>query len=208
MGKILIIKGADFSGVAVGQVVTPSGEIDEIAWESYSYKQIFETNNMLGISAGFESGNLDPLGKNPAYKDTPVPTIVSDVKDSGNYSAKVFGTTSCQASQIPQKQIPIGTSIFLAVRVYCTRYSAGNLGVFMENRGALINTTNSGFETKVAEDTSTKLATLIVGSWSSANLDGYIDTPVVINKSIFNTPPSLEEFKVMYNKYVEIKKKQ
>ena len=45
-----------------------------------------------------------------------------------------------------------------------------------------------------------------IGSFSSANLTGYIDTPVIVFDSIFDNVPSESLFTTLYNKYVDLKR--
>lgn len=198
MGKKLIIKGADFSAVAVDSLLT----LDSIAWEGKTYREIFETNNYLGITPGFENGSYSPLVQNAGS-----PSVTDEVADSGQYSLKVSGTTSQQLKKSPGNE-PSGI-YFLANRVSCTRYVAGRIGVIFGGSElvATVSGVTDGFVTAVKLVNYTSLgAQIFVGSANSANLDGYIDTPVVVLGSYFSTLPTEEQFAQLYNQYVAIKK--
>ena len=195
MGKKLIIKGADFSAVAVDSLFT----LDSIAWDGKTYRDIFETNNLLGISPGFENGSYAPLTVNAGN-----PEVVNTIADSGQYSLKVFGATS---QQLKDSRDTLLTTYLLAARVSCTRYTAGKIGVLIGSDGAVATDETNGFVTFVnaIENSSTNKA-LFVGSASSADLDGYIDTPVVVISTYFTNVPTIEQFTQLYNQYVAIKK--
>lgn len=206
MGKLLVIKGANFAASAIGsESIEPTITLDTVAYAGLTYRYIFETKNAVSIYPGFEDGTAGSLTANSS--GSPTPKITSEISDSGTYCAKVFGSTSTQYAVPPILGIPSGSRYFIACRAYCTRYSTGNLGIVLSTYGAALTTTNSGFETVVADVTTTSNSTLFVGSWSSANLDGYIDTPVAINTNIFaNDIPSISTFENLYNNYVSIKK--
>ena len=196
MGKKLIIKGADFSAVAVDSLLT----LDSIAWDGKTYRDIFETNNLLGITPGFENGSYAPLIINAGN-----PEVVNTVADSGQYSLKVFGATSQQLKK-PNYYTSL-TTYFLAARVSCTRYTAGKIGVLIGSDGAIATDETNGFVTIVnAIENSDVNKGVFVGSAFSANLDGYIDTPVVVISTYFTNIPGIEQFTQLYSQYVAIKK--
>ena len=197
MGKKLIIKGADFSAVAVDSPLS----LDSIAWDGKTYREIFETNNFLQISPGFENGSYSPF-----TDGTGTPTITSEVADSGDYSLKVFGTTSQQIKSPLSMSTPSNVPMFLAVRVRCDRYEVGKVGLVLGGLGAVVNETTQGFVTATATRTKIDNSGWFIGSFSSANLDGYIDTPIVVLSTYFTNQPTLEQFTQLYEQYVFIKK--
>lgn len=197
MGKKLIIKGADFSAVAVDSLLT----LDSIAWDGKTYREIFQTNNFLGISPGFENGSYAPFTISSGN-----PTVTSEVADSGSYSLKVFGTTSQQLKSPTSMSTPNNVLMFLAVRVRCDRYEAGKVGLVFGTFGATVEETTQGFVTATATRTKIDNSSWYIGSLSSANLDGYIDTPVVVLSTYFTNPPTLEQFTQLYEQYVAITK--
>lgn len=197
MGKKLIIKGADFSAVAVDSLLT----LDSIAWDGKTYREIFETNNFLQISPGFENGSYSPF-----IVGAGTPTITSEVADNGDYSLKVFGTTSQQIKSPLSMSTPNNVPMFLAVRIRCDRYEAGNVGLVLGGLGAIVKETTQGFVTATATRTKIDDSSWYIGSFSSANLDGYVDTPVVVLSTYFTNPPTLEQFTQLYEQYVSIKK--
>lgn len=197
MGKKLIIKGADFSSVAVDSLIT----LDSIAWDGKTYREIFETNNFIQISPGFDNGSYSPFDVNAGE-----PTITSEVADSGDYSLKVLGTTSQQIKSPTSMVTPNDILIFLAVRVRCDRYEAGKCGLILGTIGASVEETTQGFITVTATRIKNDTSSWYIGSISSANLDCYIDTPVVVLSTYFTNVPTIEQFTQLYNQYVAIKK--
>lgn len=196
MGKKLIIKGADFSAVAVDTLLT----LDSIAWEGKTYREIFETNNEYGITPGFESGDYSPL-----VVGSGTPIVTSEVADSGVYSLKIFGNSSQQIKTT--QSAATNVKYLLAARVRCDRYVRGSIGAVLYAGGAYLERITNGFET-VCNDYTTSYATplLFVGSLNSANLDGYVDTPVAVISTYFTNVPTVEQFTQLYEQYVAIKK--
>lgn len=192
MGKRLIIRNADFSANAI----LPS--LDDLAYDGKTFRQIFEVNNALNISAGFESGNYSTM-----IIGAGTPEITDAVHDSGRYSLKAFGTTSQQI------KTPGGfTSQFLlASRIKCDRYVSGYAGITYGNERIGVTSVTDGFVTLAFLSTSQNGSGFFVGSWSSANLDCYIDTPVAVDISVFTTVPSGSEWTALYNQYISIKKR-
>lgn len=197
MGKKLIIKGADFSAVAIDGAIVNS--LDTIAYENKSYREIFETRNMLGITPGFEDGSYSPLGLGAG-----TPTVTDSVADTGQYSLKAFGKTS---QQVRTSNVYSTGSYFCAARIRCDRYTSGKLGIIINTTGAIVTeTTEQNFTTQVNYVTVSANTNFYVGSALSANLDGYVDTPVIVDAGIFTNLPSVEEFTQLYETYVSMKK--
>lgn len=195
MGKKLIIKGADFSAVAVDLY-----DINSIAYENLTFGEMFETNNLLGISPGFESGSFSPLTIGIGE-----PVLTDEVYDYGGYSLKSFS----ESSTYIVNNIRYSTTILLACRVRCDRYVSGLGGIVFRTTGATISeTTGQKFVTTTAKITeeAEEGQLLYVGSCVAANMDVYVDLPVAIDINIFETIPDIETFTKLYNKYVNIKK--
>ena len=171
--------------------------IDDIAWENLSYRDIFETNNVLGITAGFESGSYSPL-----IVGAGSPTITTEDKDTGTYSLKAFGTSSCQ---LKNGRNIFGT-YFIACRIKCSRYVKGYAGVALGGgtNGAYVTAVTNEFVTAsgTASRAESSSAELYVGTWSSASIDCYIDTPVAVNTNIFAASPTAAELEAMYETYL------
>ena len=169
--------------------------LDSIAYEGLTYRQIFETNNALGISPGFENGSYSPLTVNAGS-----PVITTEEADTGTYSLKASGTSSAQV-----KTGYKSGAAFIACRVKVTSYVQGTCGCQFDNNAG-VNSITDGWVTEYADRTATSQLVCYVGSFNSANLTGYVDTPVVILKSSFSTVPTFDEFKALYDRYVSIKK--
>lgn len=176
-------------------------DLDSIAYESLTYRQIFETSNILLISPGFEDGTYSPL---EAISGVQSPTVIDTNADSGDYCLDCSGSGSHQV----KKGSAINGTFYFGARVKCTAYTAGKLGFSCGATAVAINsvTTDNDYVTLSKKETFGTASTLILGSFSSANLTGYIDTPVVISDEIFTTPPTEQEFETLYNSYVDILK--
>ena len=172
--------------------------LDSIAYENLTYREIFEQNNFLGISPGFEDGSISPLVVSAGN-----PTLQSVEFDSGQYALDCSGTTSQQLRDTTSTNHPA----FTAARVKITSWTSGFAGIqYGTGTNGGINRVTNGWETIVAERYYTSNTNAFVGSFSSANLTGYVDMPVVILKSIFNVAPTLVEFQALYNTYCELKR--
>lgn len=176
--------------------------LDDVAYENLTYRQIFETNNALGISAGFEDGSFSPM-----IVGNGSPEITTDVVDSGDYSLKCFGSVSTQIKTASSWGTAYKRSMYIAMRVNCVRYTAGGLGFSLTGISLAKQAVTDGFETisTLATPTYGTSSNPYVGSYSSANLDGYIDTPVVVLMNIFSVPPSKVTMDSLYETYVLIK---
>ena len=192
-GQITI---AEVTGAIVISAV--GANLDSIAYESLSYKAIFETNNSLGISPGFDNGSYSPLTIGAGS-----PTITSDEHDTGNYSLKASGTSSAQV----RTSGTFTNKGFVACRVKVTSWTAGYCGAQYNSINAGANYVTDGWETKAIRRSDTSPASAVfIGSYSSANLTGYVDSPVFVKDSVFTTVPSLAKFTELYEQYIAIKK--
>lgn len=194
MGKALVIIGADFSEYGI----QPS--LDDIVYEDLSYRDIFETNNYIAITPGFEDGTYGQLTVNSGN-----PTVTDEDSDTGQYSLYASGTTS---QQLLIKNGLNGT-YFIAARVKCTDYTSGRIGLSAgQNYGATIDHVNNNFETVSTIHTASNYPGVYIGSMNNANLSGYIDTPVLVFMDIFTQAPSLSTLTQLYENYVEILRNQ
>ena len=189
-----VINIAEVTGAII--ITAVAYDLNSVAYESLTYKQIFETNNVLGITAGFENGSYSPLTVNAGS-----PSITTEDKDSGTYSLKCSGTSSQQV----RTSTAYTVAMYIACRCKVTAYTQGACGIQSGGVDAAL-TEVSDWVTKTANRTSTTSSAVFLGSLSSANLTGYVDTPVAVRKSIFTTVPSLTDFTALYNKYVALKK--
>ena len=188
-----VISIAEVTGAIVISAV--GANLDTVVYDGKSYKQIFETNNALGINPGFDNGSYSPLTVAAGS-----PVITTEDADTGTYSLKASGTSSQQLKSANKTG-----AAFIACRVKVTSYTAGYCGV-QYDKSAIVNRVTDGWETAFNERTATQSIACYVGSMNSANLTGYVDTPVVVLKSSFSTVPTFDEFKTLYDQYVAIKK--
>lgn len=175
--------------------------LDTIVYEGMSYRDIFETNNLISFPAGFEGG----LGTYTASAGSP--EITTEEADSGTHSLKCSGATSQQIKSPAQA----GYTAWMASRVKITSWTAGYCGIQYGNGGETnhdggVSGVTDGWVTKVGRKDNSTSYYVYIGSFLSADLTGYVDTPVVIRDALFTNVPSEELFTAMYNTYCDIKR--
>lgn len=179
----------------------PMDSLDEIAWENMSYRDIFIKNNKaLKVSQNKTTGYTVSSGS---------PAIVSydgtEENFVGPYALKCFG----QASQQFKSDSQISNyPYFAASKIKIDRYVKGYCGIALyTNFSACQSSVTNGWVTtaKMLSDRDgkgdTAASVIYVGSASSANLDGYINNPVLIPMNIFKTAPTEEQMIQMYEDY-------
>lgn len=179
----------------------PTLTLDSVAYENLTYRQIFVNNN---IAPNINNNSKKPVNSSSfTYTDKAGTTTIvsSDVSENNfvpPYSLHVSGTTSQQA----MCNVNNYGKVFLASNVKVTRYSKGYCGLIVGSTySGAVNKVTDGYEVKVGTASITSSNSLFIGSASSANLEGYINNPVVVNTSIFTTEPSVDEFTALYNNY-------
>lgn len=201
--------------------VTHKLSLDDVAYGSMTYRDIFVTNNLWYLS-DFE-GNITLSNtvqryegdSNKNYKiNAGTPTISQEAYNSASHSLKAFGSvsTQIQASR-GGVSLPVGQYLICAA-VNCTRYSAGKLGIQWNSpiNGTVDRITvakesvTNGFEA-VADILTTTVSsndfTSYVGSMSSANLDGYVDDVVI---TPLPSGMTLEQGLALYENYLAIRR--
>lgn len=183
------------------QVEDAEIDLDTIVYDGKSLRTIFETNNLISFPAGFEGG----LGTYTVNAGNPV--ITTEEADSGTHSLKCSGTTSQQIVS-PAKA---SGSAFIASRVKIVSWASGYCGVQYgvggeTNHDGGVSGVTDGWVTKVARKDNSTSYSVYIGSFSSASLTGYVDTPVIVFDSTFDNVPSEEMFTALYEKYVTLKK--
>lgn len=175
--------------------------LDDIAWENLSYRDIFIKNN--------KAPNINQNRTGGYTINAGAPEIVSDSSAASNYappySLKCFGSTSAQLkSNATYSDYPY----FAGANVKIDRYTAGYCGIaFSSNFIACKSAVTNGWvsSTGLIEDRdgagSLDSSNIFVGSAKTADLDGYINNPVLVPMSIFTTAPSTEEMTALYNTY-------
>ena len=186
--------------------------LDTVVYEGKSYRDIFITGNQLH-GFGFESGV--PSGCT-VYAGSP--EISSEDAYGGSYSLKAFGSSSAQYRSTNTENVSdwnkySGVQYFTAFKAKCTRYTAGNLGISVNNGGLMptgLNSISDGWVTCHKYITGTGGATNgygYIGSYSSANLDGYLDDIVIIPMTnIFTNVPSESDILSWYNQFCDLLK--
>ena len=172
--------------------------LDTLAWENLTYRNIFIENNLAYVN-GFNEKTFDPFKQNTGKNE-----ITDEAFYTAPYSLSVKGNTSQQLKGY--FLLPEESSYFVASKVNCARYVQGTLGVCLYSTSVGVKSVTEGFVTAADIITERKDAGVFLGSFHSADLDGYVDDPVVINMAIFETSPSLDEMKSLYETYVIIEK--
>lgn len=183
--------------------------LDSIAWEDKSYRDIFMTANT--VSGGdFENGVPAGWTVNAGS-----PEITTEDCVSASHSLEFAGTSSTQyrlaSSTLDQWSMEAGKSYYDAMKIKCTRYVQGGLGATSFNvfSGIYVNAVTDGWVTKSAVTTPSSAVTNnsgYIGSYSSANLDGYIDDIVHICMSdLFTDVPTKYEMDALYEEYCTLR---
>lgn len=184
--------------------------LDTVAIDGMTYREVFETNNSLGIDPGFENNSWAPLIVPAGVSSSP--TLVETATETnakgavGKYVLKISASTSSQIATTDKYLASART--FMAANVKCTRYSSGYLGVTrgVNPASAYVESVTNGFVivTKLSDHIENFRGT--VGSYTSANLDGYVDMPIIINMSIFSSDPTASQLQELYETYLKIKR--
>lgn len=206
---------ATYGGVSATFNVTVSDvTLDTIAYEDKSYRDIFMTGNMF-VGTDFENGLPTGWTVNSGN-----PEITTEDYLTTGRSLKAFGTFSAQylvegrGTYGPQAKNVSGKTYYNAFVGKCTRYVTGYLGVSVlgaetGQNFASVNGTTDGWtvisKIETAESNYTPLR-IFFGSYTSANLDAYIDNIVRINLTdMFTAIPSKETMDELYEMYCNIR---
>lgn len=183
----------------VEEVTINEGILSEKAYEDYSFYEIFEENSYAPINMDSYETETD------LYSDySGTTTIQSKIYNTTKSALYVEGTTSQQAKSTKS----YSGNYYIAAKVNCTRYEKGYLGIVFGSdaekyKNTTITSTTDGFIT-VSDIQTLSDDNIFIGSAISANLDGYIDDPVVVDLSIFNNTPSVEQMNAFYERYLKI----
>lgn len=196
--------------------------LDDIAYGTYSYRDIFITNNKLSPLGDFEtpvtlSSSEVNIGNNLKCKiNAGTPEYSTEAYDSPTHSLKCFGSTSTQLRcRDSSTSYPSGSVFLGCVSVKVDRAAAGEAGLqitFPYNSvGNSIDLgtaeVTDGFEQHVGILTLTANRTgcqLYPGTRNSANMDCYVDDVVLTP-----APSGITEAEALdvYNKYLFIKRR-
>lgn len=194
-----VVSGKVLLTVTKTETVTiEHGTVNEIAYEDLTYKNIFEDKNNAPSKMDKMQTNFD------TYTDySGKTTIQNEDYNTAPSAMYVSGSTSQQAKS---GQTYTGT-FYIASKIKCTRYVKGFIGI-------VFGTDSSRYEDTTLQEkyddeylTCSSLQTLdgesiFIGSAISADLDGYIDDPVIINMDIFNEKPNKLYMDTLYEKYI------
>lgn len=190
----------------------PQISLDDTAWESLSYRDIFITHNLSPVR-GLEEGLSDVSGIEP-FIHAGSPARSSEASATGSYSLKCFGSGN-QLYKCSGKASDIGMlqyrSYYTAFMGKCTRHVAGVLAVFVssaDNGAKSVEAVTQGFErvSNLYNAPNSWIPSGVIsffwGSWgasNSADLDGYIDDIVIVDMSIFTNSPTKAQMDELYD---------
>lgn len=191
-GKIfLIVKYLD-------EITVRKGVLAELIYENKSFYEVFEEYNNAPV-------NMETL---KTETDTYINNSNAKLQTKTfNSLKKALAIESNSSEKISSNNNYTGT-YYVAAKVNCTRYESGNVGIFFEdntNLSATISKTTSGFETTSGIITANNQK-ILIGSNDGSKLDAYIDDTVVIDLSMFDIEPSIEELNTFYEEYLKIVK--
>lgn len=184
--------------------------LDTVVYEGKSYRDIFITANQL---QGFDFENGLPSGMT---SNAGSPSISEDDCYSVTHSMKAFGTSSTQYKSVNTTGVAdwnkyANTMYFCAYKGRCDRYVSGYLGISLATGlFPAITAVTDGWVTKhnyVTNTSGSGTGQAFVGSYTSANLDGYIDDIVYIPlANVFSTMPSEANILQWYEAYCDLRK--
>ena len=194
--------------------------LDDIAYGTLTYRDIFITNNKISYLGDFEgegivlqSNNYFPIsGQQDNYRINAGSVSVStDDSNTQSHSLKAFGSSSNQLVINGFNGEAANTKYLCACAVKVTRYTQGKCGIQggspQANATARFNigkeATTSGWEyfTDLCVFPSNQYFCYI-GSWTSANLDGYVDDVVI---SPVPSEMTAAEAQALYEEYIAIR---
>ena len=193
-----VINGEKTEHKAVCDHAASASSLDDIAWETLSYREIFIENNKAYVD-GFNQNSYDPFKKAAGSN-----SVSADKYYSYPYSLKAFGTSSQQL--VSSATLGQSGNYFVASKVYCKRYVKGELGVHINDVTVGVCRVTYDFVTQADIVYSGGGENIYIGSIRSANLDGYVDDPAVVDMSIFTVSPTVEQMIQLYETYVAIEK--
>lgn len=175
--------------------------LDTVAYEDKTYRDIFVTANMFTIG-DFENG----FGNTASSKVTP--EITDEAHISGTHSMKCFGSAHYRTATIQRQGFPQST-VYCAASVRVDRYVQGNVGIQAvcgDVQNIALARTTDGFE-RLSGTRSVGAGSILtahVGTYSSPDVDAYIDDVVIIDLSMFTVAPSKEKLDELYDDYISI----
>lgn len=183
------------------EVLIREGTETAIAYEDYMYYEIFEDNNIAPMLMDSLESELDEFNEFSGSV-----TIQNKVYNTENQSLYVSGNES---NQVVSSKTYSG-KYYIASKVKCIRYESGCLGIAIDNN-------ETSFENTTIKNTTDDFVTcsdiktlsnnkFFIGSTSESNLDGYIDDPVIIDLSMFNVLPTVEQLDGLYEEYLKMVK--
>lgn len=178
-------------------------ELDEVAYDGLTYRQIFVGCNIL--PAINENSFYAADGNKYKNAQPNLATIVYSEDNEGICAAPYFLKAEGSGSAYLQAETG-GTgenSYYAACYAKVTSYTKGRLGVSIgSNVDATISKVTDGFQLVSAIETVTTSHGYFVGSSGTATLDGLINSPVIVNLKIFTATPTLEQMNTLYAEFV------
>ena len=160
---------------ATREKVIKSLSLSDIAVGNISYKDLFLGSFNLA-KTNFNKGTISPSIVNAGN-----PIVTNEEFSSKKYSLKVFGTAPQQIKE--PISVITGHYYYMSAMVNVKRYVSGYVGALFGTYDVGIQKTTDGFEkiSRIILASSSYSDMLFTGSWSSANVDAYIDDVVFID---------------------------
>lgn len=162
--------------------VTAWDHLDDVAIGGLTYRELFE-GSLVRFSINFNDGTIGGFAISAGS-----PVVSGDEYSTSPYSLKVFGTGS-NIKQSVQNIYEANKFYYIPCRVNCSRYSSGRIGMQLsygnsQNSNCSIQELTTGWQTiSLTRKTTTGYlnADVYIGSYSSADLDGYVDDCMVVD---------------------------
>lgn len=175
-GNIII---ENVSGNIVITVSASVPTLDSVAYGNVTYRDIFMSGNGL---SGFDFENGVPTN---VRVNAGTPTVSEDDCFSQSHSLKCFGTSSQQYLVSQNANVTSGKPFYMAYKVRCDRYVRGGIGLQISAgtyNAPFVSSVTDGWVTvsSITTFNNTQFSGFYFGSFSNANLDGYLDDLVVV----------------------------
>lgn len=179
-----------------------NNELDEIAYEGMSYRQIFiDCNKMPLIHENSMRTSKGSIYEN--HSTNPVQIIYSDSESLKSTPFYIKISSSSSSYLKASKNTKTTNTYYSACYAKLTRYTKGDLGVSIgSTKEATINKVTTDFQLASGLSEVSGEHGFFVGGINSANLEGLINSPVIIDTKIFNTVPSKETLDELYQEFV------
>ena len=199
--EVEIVSGKLLLSITKTETITiEKGTVNEVAYEDLTFKDIFEDNNYAPVNMNSKESKL------ASYSDYSGTTTIQN-KDYNTAPSAMYVEGS--KSQQAKSNVALTGTFYIASKVKCTRYVKGYLGIVFgtDSEKYKDTTLQEMYDDEYLLCSSIQTLNsdyIFIGSAISADLDGYIDDPVVVDLSIFESAPNNVYMDALYEKYLRI----